>query len=230
LSPVDPSLPGSDGLEPGAVSASGRPGLGAAHPSAGTRLVLSYTVYDAALGGSNLYIREWDGATWSDAIRVSNKLGEVSSSAGLAVDSSDVLHAVWGDERYDDAYFGNAELVAARSEVNGADSWMMRFDEATTFHAAARGDAITFDYTVGNHTGADDTVDVWVEYEGFNGMTGLMQLASNAFVAAGTTQTFTYVGNVHPATPYGDWEVIAFVGDRGVYETATDIFEVEVAP
>lgn len=203
-------------------------GLRADYSPADLRVTLSYTLYEPDFRGSNLFVREFDGATWSNEVRINNKFGEVRGNAGIAFQADGTAHAAWGDLRYDESYHEYTELVAARSEANSPDSWMVRFNGNTVFHEAARGDVISFDYTLGNPTGTDGTFDVWVEYKGFNGATGVMQRTSGVALATGDSRTFTYTRAVNPRTPIGNWEVIVFVGNYPNGKIASDIFEVAV--
>ena len=186
----------------------------------GSQLMVSYLSDD-----QNIRYRTYDGTTWSDERRMNNVYGAALEYGGMSQDpNTGALAAVWSEE-VDGERIGHAST----SDPERSDDYGVQFVDATVISSAARGENIEFQYTVGNYTDDPTSVDVWLRYEGENGMKGYLTKHSGVSLDSEEETTLTYTGRVPLGCPLQSFDLTIMVGSSlPGGRTDTDTFAARV--
>lgn len=193
-------------------------------------LVLSYVQYDPE-NWYNLHYRIW-GSEWSEEGRINNHLGSTSASAGMTNDSAGIVYSAFNDNRWFDAE-GYEVAIAASDPAFGnlTSAVQVVLDATTVFGDVSRGDAISFSFTASNDGDAAETVDVWIKYEGANGISGTLKNYRNVTLQADQSGSATYSTRVPAVAPFQDYHLTVHVGPAGMSSSEdSDGFTATVIP
>lgn len=194
-------------------------------------LLMSYVQWDPD-NGYNVHYRVWDGSVWSEEGRINNHLGTTSRSAGMTVSTDGIVYAAFNDDRWFDAE-GYEVAVAASDPAFGSLTSVVQaaIDPTTTFAEAGRGDPISFSFSVANDDPDNaQNCDVWLTYDGENGMSGTLKSYRDVTIPAATSGSATYSTSVPGSAPYQSYHLKVHVGSATNDSWDSDGFTVTVTP
>ncbi len=174
----------------------------------------------------NIYYQIWDGSTWTFPARLNNAWKRVPEHyGGMGLLSDAAIGATWTDDRLQPG--ASADLAFALSDPSNELDYGVSLVDSTLVSSLVEGDSIAFDFEVGNWTSWPGTVDVWVEYSGVRGRSGLL-LKGRISLSSGESRILRLVRLVPIGTAAGWWDLKVLVGDYPVADHDTDMFSVEV--
>lgn len=194
-------------------------------------LVLGYVSYEYA--GHERYVYRILGNEWSDKARINNHAGyamKENEAEGLVFDSNGILYAGFMDKSRD---FGDAEDAAiAISDPNYrplTSPMSITVDDATLSSSVNRNEFLDFGLSASNRGDATETFDVWITYEGENGISGTMATFSDLSVEPDSSVAGTFSTFVPDVSPKQTYRVTAHLGDASIGDAReTDNFLIHV--
>lgn len=160
----------------------------------------------------NLYYHELSGEAWAGPRRVNNYVhqgtGVAYRQGGAILGGGNRMIASWADARWTE---GDREIAVALSDPSLEEDFSVEIVASSVFDEARRSEAINFDYVVENVGANTQTVDVWVEYRGANGISGTLKSDRLTLDPAEAT-TLEFSATVARRAPYQSYDLTVYAG------------------